>query len=134
MANKITAVEKARRVQTVYKLVLNGISRGDIHQYVAKSTNWGANTRTIDQYIAEVNDLFAVEAKPERIKELGKAISRYTDLFAKSLQGKQYKTALAAQKELSALLKLETLTSSESQLQLEDKLDAILARIDDASN
>ena len=68
---KATKAEIERRVNAVYKLLINYASRGDICQYA--STTWGVDVRTADRYIATATDRLKELTATERAEELGKA-------------------------------------------------------------
>ena len=54
-----TKVEKNFRVDTVYKLLSEGNSRGQIQQFAA--TQWNVSERQIDQYIADARELLKAD-------------------------------------------------------------------------
>jgi len=102
---KATNAEASQRTRAVYEKLVQGASRAEILQYVAKEA-WGINERSIDYYIQRATKKLEKEAAPAREIELGKAKARLAMLFARSLQIKDYKGALAIQKEINTLLGL----------------------------
>jgi hypothetical protein len=110
---KPTKLERESRILEIYRLLVIGLSRADIHRFVAEKTTWSVNSRTIDTYTQKATELFTVLAAYRREIELGKAIARCTDLFSRSHRIQDYKTALAAQKELNELLGLYATTDGQ---------------------
>lgn len=105
-APKPTKVEQESRITEVYKLLIIGLARHDILRYIAEKTTWGLAERTVDFLIGKATARFQEHAKTVRDQEIGKAIARMNDLYSRTHRIQDYKTALAAQKELSELLGL----------------------------
>lgn len=105
-SKKLTKVEFEHRVTEVYKLLVVGLSKPDIRRFVAEKTTWNVPERTLERYIERATTWFKTLADFHRHAELGKSIARCTDLFSRCHRIQDYKTALAAQKELNALLGL----------------------------
>ena len=103
--NKITNVERDRRVTIVYDLLVLGTSRAQIIQYAANK-EWNVSSRQIDNYIKQANDHFTTEAQSHREAELGKARRRLEDLYQKTMKVQDYQRALAVQREINALFGL----------------------------
>jgi len=105
---KSNMVEMRARVATVYRLLLSGLRRREIIQYVDEKTDWGVQPRTVDNYIrkatAEIKEVTDEELKTAR----GMAHKRLDTLYYKSLLINDYKTALAVQKEINELFGLKT--------------------------
>ncbi|MDD3095407.1 MAG: hypothetical protein PHD63_04110 [Candidatus Marinimicrobia bacterium] len=105
---KSNMVQMRARVATVYRLLLSGMRRREIIQYVAEKTDWGVSTRTIENYIhkatAEIKEVTDEEIEAAR----GMAYKRLDTLYYKSLLINDYKTALAVQKEMNDLFGLKT--------------------------
>lgn len=103
--NKITNIERDRRVTIVYDLLVLGTSRAQILQY-ATNKEWNVRTRQIDNYIKQANDHFVKESQSHREAELGKARRRLEDLYQKTMKVQDYQRALAVQREINALFGL----------------------------
>lgn len=103
---KATNAEVDRRVTTVFGLIVAGCTRAEIIRYSAEKTTWGVESRQIDAYIAQATVQLGEASKTSRAVELGKALARLNDLYAKSLRIQDYKACLAMQKEISELLAL----------------------------
>ena len=104
MAKKATNFEAQKRLNTVYNMLLLGVSRADIIQYALE--NWNIGDASTDEYIAKANALFAEKSKPIRDEQFGKALERLENLYQKNMKIQDYKAALATQKEISELIGL----------------------------
>jgi len=98
---KSTSVELEARVSAIYRLLLSGMRRQEIIQYVADKTDWGVSERTIDTYMEHARKEIAEVTSEERQASLGMAYKRLDMLYFKSLLINDYKTALAVQKEIN---------------------------------
>lgn len=105
-APKPTRAEQELRITEIYKLLLMRVSRHDILRHVAEKTTWGIKERTIEYLISKANARFEAHAKTIRDLELGKAIAGLSDLYSRAHRVQDYKTCLAAQRELNELLGL----------------------------
>ncbi len=101
---KATHAQKEERLNTIYTLLVNGATRYDILQYSAK--HFGLKTRQVDNYIGDANALIASEAEYHRSREIGRSIARLHEVFKSCMGVKDYRSAIAAQRELNALLSL----------------------------
>lgn len=90
-----------KRIELISTLLIKGDSRESIVQNTSKK--WQVSSRQIDTYISKAK--IAIEKSVSRnvSYDYAKAIRRYEDLYKLNLQRKDYKTALAANKELAAL-------------------------------
>ena len=95
MANKATNVEIDGRINTVYKLLLEGNSRTQILQY--GSETWEISERQVEEYIKRARDHQRLDAELERLK----------DIQRKATNGRQYSTALKAIEMQARLLRFE---------------------------
>lgn len=104
MAKKSTKAEVKRRIRAISKLLLNGASRADILQYAIEL--WSISEAMVDKYIAKANEGFKQSAAFNNDAEVGKAINRLNRLYMAHIENKDYREALAVQKELNKLLGL----------------------------
>ncbi len=104
---KTTQTELLKRVNVILNLVVSGLNRAEIMRYVANKTPWGVSERTIDSYLARARRVIAAVANVEQKRELGLSMLRLEELFKRSLAGRDYKAALAVQKERHELLGLK---------------------------
>ena len=98
---KSTSVEMEARISAVYRMLLSGMRRQEIIQYVADKTDWGVCERTLDTYMERARLDIAEVTAEERQTALGMAYKRLDTLYYKSLLINDYKTALAVQKEIN---------------------------------
>ena len=99
-----TKVEKNFRVDTVYKLLSEGNSRGQILQF--GSAQWGVTDRQVDTYIAEARDKLLADAEMERPAWVAEALQRlrtYEQAAYKSRQNQVAINAVQAQAKLIGL-------------------------------
>lgn len=76
-------------------------------QYVTEETDWGVSESMTDKYIREATDIIK-EVTDEEIKaSRGMALKRLDDLFYNARGERDYKTALAVQKELNEVFGLK---------------------------
>lgn len=106
---KCTSAEKAARIATIYRLLLSGMRRREILQYVAEKTDWGLETSSIDKYIREATQEIKEVTAEEIETARGMAYKRLDTLYYKSLLINDYKTALAVQKEMNELFGLKVI-------------------------
>lgn len=115
-ANKANAAEKEARTNKIYDMLVSGMNRAAILQYVSSKTDWKLTPRMVDNYIAEANALLAAEAEFHRPREMGRAVARMNAIFYASLKVQDYQRAIAAARELHQLLGLYAPIKSELKL------------------
>jgi len=96
-----TKVEKNFRVDTVYKLLSEGNSRGQILQFAANQ--WNVSDRQVDTYIAEARDKLLADCELERPAWVAEALQRlrtYEQAAYKSRQNQVAINAVQAQAKL----------------------------------
>jgi len=99
-----TKVEKNFRVDTVYKLLSEGNSRGQILQFAANQ--WNVSDRQVDTYIAEARDKLLADCELERPAWVAEALQRlrtYEQAAYKSRQNQVAINAVQAQAKLIGL-------------------------------
>ncbi len=90
-----------QRVSVVSALLINGNSRDSIVQYC--SENWEIGERQSDKYIQKAMTLIEKSVKRNISYDYAKAVRRYEDLYKLNMDKKDYRTALAVNKELTTL-------------------------------
>ena len=90
-----------QRIKDIATLLINGNSREVIVLHC--SENWSIGERQADKYIARAKVLVEKSVKRKLEYDYAKAVRRYEDLYKLSLEKKDYKTALAVNKEITAL-------------------------------
>jgi hypothetical protein len=94
------------RVNEVYAMLVAGLRREAIIRLANEKHGWNVRPRTVDDYIAKAKQRFEEEARVRREAELGKAIARLDNLYAKSVSRNDNRTALAVERERIELLGL----------------------------
>jgi hypothetical protein len=84
-------------------LLVNGMSAEQAEGFAIQS---GADPETARQVVAEARKRITVAADYTRDEQIGRAVMRLDDLYAKSIAGQDIRTALQAQRELNRLLDL----------------------------
>ena len=107
MSKKPTKAELESRITTIAGLLVRGVSRTAIVQYVTIKTNWGVKERAIDRYIQEATKTIKKGAANDIEFETGKAKERLEFLYQSNISSKDFKAALAVVKTRSELLGLE---------------------------
>lgn len=105
---KCTKAEKAARVALIYRLLISGMRRREVLQYVRTKTDWEVGDRSIDKYIHDATEEIKEVTTEEIEAARGMAYKRLDTLYYKSLLINDYKTALAVQKEMNDLFGLKT--------------------------
>ena len=105
MAKKSTNIEIDERINTVYKLLLEGNSRTQILQYGADT--WDLKERQMEEYIKRARDYQRLDAELERPEWLHESLSALKDIQRKATTRQQYSTALKAIEMQARLLRFE---------------------------
>lgn len=108
---KATDAEVLRRVATVHKLMVAGASRASIQQYAIKT--WGLSESPVDVYIARAKESIKEQTDRDKDHNLAMALARMEEIYQECKSAKNYKGALAAQKEINLLLGLYAATKME---------------------
>ena len=85
-------------------LLISGMSTEAAESYCIRSG--GKDVDTAKRVVNEARQRITIAADYTRDEQLGKAVMRLEDLYAKSIAGQDVRTALHAQKELNRLLGL----------------------------
>ena len=102
---KSTNIEIDERINTVYKLLLEGNSRTQILQYGADT--WDLKDRQVEEYIKRARDYQRLDAELERPEWLHESLSALKDIQRKATTRQQYSTALKAIEMQARLLRFE---------------------------
>ena len=105
MAKKSTNIEIDERINTVYKLLLEGNSRTQILQYGADT--WDLKERQVEEYIKRARDYQRLDAELERPEWLHESLSALKNIQRKATTRQQYSTALKAIEMQARLLRFE---------------------------
>jgi len=102
---KSTQQEIDGRINTVYKLLLEGNSRTQILQYASET--WQISERQVETYIARARDHQRLDAELERPEWLHESLCALKDIQRKATNKSQYSTALKAIELQARLLRFE---------------------------
>ena len=102
---KSTISEIDARINTVYRLLLEGNSRTQILQY--GSETWEISERQVEEYIKRARDHQRLDAELERPEWLHESLSALKDIQRKATTRQQYSTALKAIEMQARLLRFE---------------------------
>ena len=89
--NKSNNAEYKRRINELFNMLLNGLARHEILQYVSDKAKWGVDERQIDRYIFEARKLFEQYAKEDRDDFIKESKARLHDLYKLNKVKKDYK-------------------------------------------
>jgi hypothetical protein len=101
-----TKVEKNFRVDTVYKLLSEGNSRGQILQFAANQ--WNVSDRQVDTYIAEARDKLLADCELERPAWVAEALQRLRTYEQAAYKSKQNQVAINAVQAQAKLIGLDS--------------------------
>lgn len=90
-----------QRVSEISEMLIEGKSRNGIIQYGTKY--WKVGERQIDKYIARARELIQQEITKDLEFDYAKSIKRFESLYHKAYERKDYRLALAVNKELSTI-------------------------------
>ena len=114
---KPTKVQHEMRVNRVYELLLSGMSRRGIIQYAANPSEgekpWAVKPRTVDSYIAAAKERFIEASKTVYAEELGRAVQRLNNLYARCMARNDLTGCRLVQRDLTELLGLAAPSRSE---------------------
>lgn len=108
---RVSKAELDVRVNEVALMILQGLSREKIIEY-GETKNWNVTFSQVDRYIARARKKFEAQAKIKIEFEMGRALSRLDDLYARSMAIQDYKTALQIVKERATLTGLYSVANN----------------------
>lgn len=100
-----TKVNIAERVHVAFKMLMAGATVREIHDQGQK-LGWNVSYQMVKRYARYAREMLEKEAQYHRQYEFGQARVRLNHLFAQALKVMDFKTCLAVQKELNALMSL----------------------------
>ena len=102
-----TTVELANRITRISEILIRGMSRAVILQYVAEKTDWGVSEKTVDNYIKKAKSIINAGSETDIDYEIGKAKERSEFLWQKAISMQDFREARAVQKDRRDLLGLD---------------------------
>ena len=98
------------RVGKVLRLVLSGVSSGDILRIVSQAETgefaWGVKRRTVQRYIREARARIKQSSNVDRRELIGLAISRYEDLYLRLYEKRDFRGCARITREITDLFGL----------------------------
>jgi hypothetical protein len=94
MGKKSDKTEILKRVEEVLRVRLDGAQFHDIVQYGSEK-GWGVTDRQIRKYIARADALLVERQDTSRKKVIARHLAQRMALYARALNGADYRTALA---------------------------------------
>ena len=92
----------ALRVEEVLLIRLDGAQFHDVVQYAAEK-RWGIHERQIREYISRADDLLVERLEADRRRLIALHVARRESLYARAVNGADYRTALAVLSDLDKL-------------------------------
>ena len=102
---KSDAAEVARRVEEVLRIRLDGAQFHDVVQYAAEK-EWGLKERQVRTYIQRADEKLVERQDKNRRRLVARHVAQRESLFARAVNGADYRTALAV---IDSLAKMQGL-------------------------
>ena len=106
---RVTKAESELRIEEMVGFLIIGLSRAEIIRFVTTGPEnpWIISKRQIDKYMRKATDRITESSQIDLEREIGLAIRRLENLYKRTLNTQDFKTALAVQKERHELLGLK---------------------------
>ena len=104
---KSDAAEVAKRVEAILAIRLDGAQFHNIMQYAAEM-GWGVNDRQLRNYLRRADELLVERQDKNRRRLVARHVAQRESLFARAVNGADYRTALAIADSLAKLQGLFT--------------------------
>lgn len=91
---KSTDFEKEKRIDVICELLIKGLTRGQMCQYVSKKTDWNISERQVDRYIEEAKEKIK-NSDNDKGFEIQRAKRRLEKLYIKNEEIEDYKECRA---------------------------------------
>jgi len=104
-----TKSEITLREAQVAKLLIQGMTRGSIHEWVNNKTSWDVSEVTIDRYIKGASAKILEVSYDNILFEKSLAYTRLNLLYNQAIISKQLRVALSIQQEINKLCNLYAL-------------------------
>ncbi|MGB0917746.1 MAG: hypothetical protein ACPGU4_09160 [Flavobacteriales bacterium] len=98
---RATKGEIENRVGQIATMLINGESKTNVVRF--STENFGVKERMTEKYLVKAKELIEKSVKKEVEYDYSLAVSRYSELYKRSFEKKDFKTCLSINKELSAL-------------------------------
>lgn len=101
---KATKSEVKKRISKIADLLVSGLTRAQILQYVVEKTDWNLKDRQVDTYIQRANNSFKATPGIDRTQQYQRAIRRMEMILSACIKVQDFARAIAAAKELHTLM------------------------------
>ena len=91
---KSTDFEKEKRIDVICELLIKGLTRGQMCQYVSKKTDWNISDRQVDRYVEEAKEKIK-NSDNDKGFEIQRAKRRLEKLYIKNEEIEDYKECRA---------------------------------------
>lgn len=125
----------ARRIEEVIRIRLDGAQLHDLREYAAEQ-KWPTSNRQLEEYIARADALLLSRQEKDTAKIMARHLAQRAMLFARSVNGADYRTALAVLQDEARLRGLYPAEKKQIDLNLPDlstltpdALDAVIAAV-----
>ena len=98
---RATKGEIENRVGQIAIMLINGESKANVVRF--STENFGVRERMTEKYLVKAKELIEKSIKKEVEYDYSLAVSRYSELYKRSFEKKDFRTCLAINKELSTL-------------------------------
>lgn len=121
--NKCGDAEMEIRISIILDMLLSGLRRREILQNIAtnEALKWDVSDRQIDEYIRLANEEISKIAEKDKDKTYRKVKSRLEFLYRKSIEVRDYKTALVVNEKEAELDGLKITKQENRQIDGEGK-------------
>lgn len=94
-----------QRVTEILDMRLAGAQFHDIQQH-SRESGWGSSVRQLWRYIAKTDEILAAKLEGDRGQLINRHLAQRKTIYAKTMQGGDYRTALSALQDEAELLGL----------------------------
>ena len=91
---KSNSFEKEKRIDLICEMIIKGLTRSQMIQYVSKKTDWNLSDRQVDTYISEAKEKIK-NSENDKGFEIKKAKMRLEKLYQKNESVEDYKECRA---------------------------------------
>ena len=91
---KSNSFEKEKRIDLICEMIIKGLTRSQMIQYVSKKTDWNLSDRQVDTYISEAKEKIK-NSENDKGFEIKKAKMRLEKLYQKNESIEDYKECRA---------------------------------------
>ena len=91
---KSTDFEKEKRIDVICELLIKGLTRGQMCQYVSKKTDWNISDRQVDRYVEEAKEKIK-NSDNDKGFEIQRAKRRLEKLYIKNEDIEDFKECRA---------------------------------------